>query len=92
MARSQHEGKLVPGVALKSSAAGTILIDKSAPVHRYHQVKEVIRQQVRQRKLQPGRRIGSVTEMAKSFQVSRATIVKATAELIDEGVLYSEVG
>ncbi|MDY6913961.1 MAG: GntR family transcriptional regulator [Planctomycetota bacterium] len=77
---------------LKSSEAGTTLIDKSAPVHRYHQVKEVIRQQVRQRKLQPGRRIGSVMELAKSFQVSKATIAKATAELIDEGVLYSEVG
>jgi len=75
-----------------SSDSEQMLVDTSAPVYRYHQVKEVIRSHVRNQKLQPGQKLESITEMARSFEVSRATVVKATSELIDEGVLYSKVG
>ncbi|MDY7011226.1 MAG: substrate-binding domain-containing protein [Planctomycetota bacterium] len=69
-----------------------MVIDKSAPTYIYHQVKDVIRRQVRDKKLRPGSKIGSVTEMARLFRISPATVAKATAELIDEGVLYSKIG
>ncbi|MCD4823204.1 MAG: GntR family transcriptional regulator [Phycisphaerae bacterium] len=72
--------------------SGQALVDTSAPVHRYRQVKEIIRGHVRSKEFQPGRKLESLTEMARLFQVSRATVAKATSELISEGILYSKVG
>ncbi|MDY7011445.1 MAG: GntR family transcriptional regulator [Planctomycetota bacterium] len=69
-----------------------LLIDRADYMPVYRQVKQVIKRQVREKELRPGERIGSVAEMARLFQISTATVTKATSELIDEGVLYSKVG
>ncbi|MDY7011446.1 MAG: GntR family transcriptional regulator [Planctomycetota bacterium] len=67
-------------------------VDKSASVPRYHQVKRLIKLQIKEGNMPLGARIESVAEMARSLKVSKTTVAKATTELIDEGVLYSEVG
>ncbi|MDY6914189.1 MAG: GntR family transcriptional regulator [Planctomycetota bacterium] len=71
---------------------GQLLIDKDAAAHRYHQVKASIRRWIKQQDLQPGWKVESIAKLARRFQVSKTTVAKATSELIDEGVLYSEVG
>ena len=69
-----------------------MLVDKSASAHIYRQVKVAIRRQVREKNLQPGDKIKSVAEMARKFQISTATVAKATAGLIEDGFLYSKHG
>ena len=69
-----------------------LLIDNTADIPRYHQVKGYILQQIKQRDLQRGVKLSSVVKLAKLLQVSKATVAKATAELIEEGILYSEFG
>lgn len=69
-----------------------MLVDKSASTHIYRQVKKAIQRQVREKNFQPGDKIKSVAEMARKFQISTATVAKATAELIEDGFLYSKHG
>ncbi|MDY7010467.1 MAG: GntR family transcriptional regulator [Planctomycetota bacterium] len=70
----------------------TATVDKTIPIPRYHQLKGIIRRDIKRKKLQTGSKIGSLVKLAATYQVSKTTAAKAITELVDEGVLYSEIG
>ncbi|WP_273888904.1 GntR family transcriptional regulator [Rubrobacter naiadicus] len=67
-------------------------IDKSSPIPKYHQLKEIIREMVEQEELKEGEMIPSERELCERFGISRMTVRQAVMELVNEGVLYREQG
>lgn len=56
------------------------------------QIKEHIRNLIKKEGLKPGDKILSQNQLASLFKVTPLTIVRALAELCDEGVIYRENG
>lgn len=62
----------------------------SIPV--YQQIKDILREEIKQGKYRPGDAILSVNQLAKVFSTSRNTSVKAIADLVHEGIVYTVQG
>ncbi len=62
----------------------------SIPV--YQQIKDILREEIRQGKYKAGNTIPSVNQLAKDFSTSRNTSVKAIADLVHEGIVYTVQG
>ena len=62
----------------------------SIPV--YQQIKDILREEIRQGKYKAGNTIPSVNQLAKDFATSRNTSVKAIANLVHEGIVYTVQG
>src|SRR5205807_1250315 len=67
-------------------------LERSNPVPLYYQLKEVLKQQIRAGHLAPHTAIPSEPELVMQYQVSRATVRQALAELVHEGLLYRQHG
>jgi GntR family transcriptional regulator len=67
-------------------------LERSNPVPLYYQLKEVLKQQIRAGHLAPHTAIPSEPELVTQYQVSRATVRQALAELVHEGLLYRQHG
>src|SRR2546428_9384407 len=67
-------------------------LERSNPLPLYYQLKEVLKQQIRDGHLAPHTTIPSEPELVIRYQVSRATVRQALAELIHEGLLYRQRG
>lgn len=67
-------------------------LERSNPVPLYYQLKEVLKQQIRAGHLVPHTAIPSEPELVTQYQVSRATVRQALAELVHEGLLYRQHG
>jgi GntR family transcriptional regulator len=67
-------------------------IDRISPVPRYHQLKEILREQIRNGELKPGSLIPSERELSETYGISRMTARQAVTELVNEGVFYREQG
>jgi GntR family transcriptional regulator len=63
-------------------------IDKTIPIPVYHQLKEIIRDNIKSGKWSPGTRIPSEPELGKLNHISQMTARHAITELCVEGVLY----
>jgi GntR family transcriptional regulator len=67
-------------------------IDRRSPVPYFFQLKALIGEQLDRGRWRPGDRIPSEPELCKRFEVSRATVRQALAELEREGRLRKERG
>ena len=63
-------------------------IDKNLPIPAYHQLKEIIRENIKDGKWSPGTRIPSEPELSKLNHISQMTVRQAMTELCNEGLLY----
>jgi len=62
----------------------------SIPV--YQQIKDILKEDIKQGKYRPGDAVPSVNQLAKVFSTSRNTSVKAIADLVHEGIVYTVQG
>jgi len=58
----------------------------------YQLIKDVIREEVRQKKYQSGDKLPSVNQLARQFNTSRNTAIKAINDLCRDGLLESLQG
>ncbi|MEW9031340.1 MAG: GntR family transcriptional regulator [Planifilum fimeticola] len=58
----------------------------------YHQLKEILKENIESGVWKPGDRIPSENELRKQYDVSRNTVIKALEELVQEGLLHREQG
>ena len=58
----------------------------------YQQIKDILREEIKQGKYKPGDALPSVNQLAKVFATSRNTSVKAIADLVHEGIVYTVQG
>ena len=63
-------------------------IQKDSVIHYYHQLKEILRDQISNRTFKPHQQIPSEPELQKMYGLSRATIRKAIDGLVREGLIY----
>ncbi|NMB01979.1 MAG: GntR family transcriptional regulator [Firmicutes bacterium] len=63
-------------------------IRKDSVIPLYHQLKEILREQIDSRKYKPHQQIPSESELQKAHGLSRATVRKAIDGLVREGFLY----
>ena len=69
-----------------------IVLTKTEGVALYVQIRETLRQQIRNGQLEPGQKLPAEDELAAQFGVSRMTVRQGISDLIDEGVLYRRRG
>ncbi|HEY5820384.1 MAG TPA: GntR family transcriptional regulator [Propionibacteriaceae bacterium] len=63
------------------------VIDRSSPLPFYHQLKQILLAELRERQLSPGDRLPGDHELCATYDVSRTVVRQALAELETEGVL-----
>lgn len=68
------------------------MLNQASAIPLYIQIKELLGQQIKDRKYLPGELIPSEGELMQTFGVSRVTIRAAVSELVDEGVLQKKQG
>lgn len=64
------------------------VIHKDNVIPLYHQLKEILREQIANRTYKPHQQIPSEPELQKLYGLSRATIRKAIDGLVKEGLIY----
>ena len=65
---------------------------KGGPVPRYYQLREFIRERIRNGEWAPGMLIPSERELCERYGISRMTARQSISELVNEGLLYREQG
>lgn len=66
--------------------------DHDSPVPLYVQIKEYIRRNIQSGAFDVHERIPSERRLADQFHVNRLTVSKAISDLVQEGLLYTQVG
>jgi GntR family transcriptional regulator, N-acetylglucosamine utilization regulator len=69
-----------------------LVLTKTEGVALYVQIRETLRQQIKDGQLKPGQKLPAEDELAAQFGVSRMTVRQGITDLIDEGVLYRRRG
>ena len=67
-------------------------IYRNSAVPRYHQLKEILRERIRQGEWKPGDLIPSERELSETYGISRMTARQAVTDLVNDGVFYREQG
>ncbi|HZS76023.1 MAG TPA: GntR family transcriptional regulator [Ktedonobacteraceae bacterium] len=67
-------------------------IYKNSPVPRYYQLKEIMREHIRNGEWKPGDLIPSERELSEKYGISRMTARQAITDLVNEGLFYREQG
>ena len=67
-------------------------LDASSIVPLYKQLKELILDDIKKGKLKPNQKIPTEQELSEKYQISRITVRKALAQLVDEEVLARKQG
>lgn len=67
-------------------------LDTASIIPLYKQLKELILGEIKDGKLKVNQKIPTELELSERFQISRMTVRKALAELVDEGVLAKKQG
>lgn len=62
-------------------------LDRSTPIPLYYQVSQIIRKEIESGRYKPGDYIPTEMELQKRFNVSRATVRQAIADLVYQGLL-----
>lgn len=65
-----------------------MVINKDSFVPQYHQLKNIILNQIKSGRLKPGDKIPSESQLCKEYNISKITTCKAISELSAEGLLY----
>ena len=68
------------------------LIDRESSVPPYRQIAAILRERIASGQIKPGRRIPSMVELEREFEVARDTLRKATQVLKDEGLVETVSG
>ncbi|PLS17935.1 phosphonate metabolism transcriptional regulator PhnF [Bacillus sp. M6-12] len=68
------------------------MIDKKSPIPIYHQLEELIRQQIEEGVLKEDTAIPSEREYADCYQISRMTVRQALTNLVNDGYLCRQKG
>ena len=63
-------------------------VNKSAPTPAYYQLKELVREQIQKKKLNPGDKLPSETKLSRFHEISKMTVRQGIMGLCDEGLLY----
>src|SRR5699024_6442493 len=72
--------------------AGLYMLDYNSVVPLYHQLKELITENIKGRLWKEGFKVPSERELMGTYKVSRATVRKALTELMTEGLIYRKQG
>lgn len=75
-----------------SRTVGLGRLDPNALIPLYHRIKEDLTLQVRSGSWRPGQEIPSEVELCRHYDVSRGTIRRAIAELVQQGVIHRRQG
>ncbi|MEW6523002.1 MAG: GntR family transcriptional regulator [Bacillota bacterium] len=67
-------------------------INPDIPTPLYYQIKEIIKGDITEGRLQPQDQLPSETELVREYGVSRMTVRQAILELVNEGLLYRKRG
>jgi GntR family transcriptional regulator len=67
-------------------------VNKNSPIPLYYQLKDIISDLIEDEELKPGDPIPPERELCEYHGVSRMTVNKAIANLVNEGLLYREQG
>ncbi len=67
-------------------------IFRKGPLPRYYQLKEIMREKIREGEWKPGDLIPSERELGEQYGISRMTARQAITELVNEGLFYREQG
>ncbi|MFY9524835.1 MAG: GntR family transcriptional regulator [Limnochordia bacterium] len=67
-------------------------VSKDSVIPLYHQLKEILREQIANRAYKPHQQIPSEPELQRMYGLSRATIRKAIDGLVREGLVYRRHG
>lgn len=67
-------------------------LTNGSPIPLYYQLKEILRQQIKEGILHAGDQLPSERDLEESFGVSRMTARRALVELCNEGYVYREQG
>jgi GntR family transcriptional regulator len=68
------------------------MIDRNGPVPPYRQVAAILREQVEAGTIVPGDRLPSVSELIRTYGISRTTAVKAVRLLTEAGLAEAVQG
>ncbi|HLH74381.1 MAG TPA: GntR family transcriptional regulator [Chloroflexota bacterium] len=68
------------------------MISRKNPVLLHHQLRDILRRQIRQGVWPPQSMIPTEQQLSESYGVSRLTVRQAIAGLVDEGLLYRHQG
>lgn len=69
-----------------------VTIDHEGPIPVYIQIAEIISEQIRTGKLQPGRVIPSEKDLVDTYGVARTTARRAIKYLRDQGLIFTVPG
>ncbi len=67
-------------------------IYKNSPVPRYYQLREIMREHIRNGEWKPNDLIPSERELSEQYGISRMTARQAITDLVNEGLFYREQG
>ncbi len=85
-------GRLDDRTSDAAPARSTAVLDREAPLPLYVQLKDALLREIRDGGLEPGDRFPSETAIRNRYQVSRATVRQALAELETSGVIRKVQG
>ncbi len=72
--------------------AVAVHFDRSSPVPLYHQLATQLKQKIGDGELEKGTLLGNELDLAAAWNVSRPTVRRAIAELVDDGLLVRRRG
>jgi GntR family transcriptional regulator of arabinose operon len=67
-------------------------IEADKPIPKYLQLKDIIKQYLKNEEYKSDQKIPSENELVEQFQISRNTVRQALRELVDEGFIYKKQG
>ncbi len=67
-------------------------LDTTSIVPLYKQLKDLILKEIEEGRLKPNQKIPTELELSERYQISRMTVRKALAQLVDEGILAKKQG
>lgn len=67
-------------------------LDRTSPVHLYHQLKLILRSKIENGEWKPGDQIPTEEELCERYHVSRITVKQALNGLVADGLLYRQQG
>lgn len=69
-----------------------VRFDRSSPVPLYHQLATQLKQKIGAGELEKGSLLGNEVDLAAAWKISRPTVRRAIAELVDDGLLVRRRG
>ena len=73
-------------------ACQVLLSDQNNSIPLHHKLKETLRQQIVTSQLPAHERLPSERELCDQYKISRTTVRRALADLLNEGLIYTTIG